>query len=84
VGFSSRKNVGEMNKTKTKKKVPNVALADEDARVVDRASEALLVDTGLEAAIKEVLNVERESVVELVLGLIEDTITVEAAENGST
>jgi len=61
-----------------------VALADEDARVVDGARKALLVDASLEAAIEEVLHVEGEGVVELVLGLIEDTIAMEAAENGST
>lgn len=61
-----------------------MALTDENASVVDGASKALLEDAGLKAAVKEVLNVEGEGIVELVLGLIEDTIAVKAAENSAT
>ena len=49
---------------------PDVALPDEDARVVDRLGQAQLVDQGLQAALKEALNAERQHVIQLVLGLV--------------
>ena len=54
-------------------------VADQDARVVDRLGEAELEDLGLQAALEEVGGFEREHVIELHLGLIEDTKAREAA-----
>lgn len=51
---------------------PDVALADEDASVVDRLGEAALEDLGLEAALEEVLDLEGEDVVEAHALLVED------------
>ena len=48
----------------------DVALADEHAGVVHRLGEAKLEHESLEAALEESLGVEREDVIELVLGLI--------------
>lgn len=48
----------------------DVALADEHAGVVHRLGEAELEHEGLEAALEERLSVEREDVIELVLGLV--------------
>lgn len=52
---------------------PDVALADEDASVVDRLGEAALEDLGLEAALEEVLDLEGEDVVEAHALLVKDT-----------
>ena len=49
-----------------------MALADEDASVVDRLGEAALEDLGLEAALEEVLDLEGEDVVEAHALLVED------------
>lgn len=51
----------------------DVALADENTGVVDRLGEAELVDTGLQATLEEVLNLEGKDVIELHAGLVEDT-----------
>ena len=48
----------------------DVALADEHARVVHRLGEAELEHQRLQAALEERLGVEREDVIELVLGFI--------------
>jgi len=48
----------------------NVALANEHARVVHRLGEAELEHQGLQTALEESLGVEREDVIELVLGFI--------------
>jgi len=66
------------------KDIPDVSLPDEHAGVVDRSGEAELEDRGLEATLEEVLGGEREDVVELGLGLLENAVSVEAAQEGST
>lgn len=48
----------------------NVALLDQHARVVNRLGEAELEHDRLETALEESLGVEREHVIELVLGLV--------------
>jgi nucleoside-triphosphatase THEP1 len=55
--------------------IPDVALADEDTSVVDGLGETELVDTGLEAALQEVLDLEGEHVIKLHAGLVEHTDT---------
>mmetsp|Transcript_2558 Transcript_2558/g.9831 ORF Transcript_2558/g.9831 Transcript_2558/m.9831 type:complete len:269 (-) Transcript_2558:5-811(-) len=52
----------------------DVALLDEDARVVDRLGEALLEDLGLEAAFEEFLRRHLEHRVELELRLVEEPV----------
>lgn len=64
--------------------VPNVAAADENTGVVDGAGEVLLQNLGLEAALKHVLDLKTEHVIELVLALVKDASAVEAAEESST
>jgi len=60
----------------------DVALADEDTSVVDGLGEAELVDTSLEATLKEILDLEGEHVIELHAGLVEHTDTHETANQG--
>lgn len=60
----------------------DVTLADQDTGVVDGLGEAELVDTGLEAALQEILNLEGQDVIELHAGLVEDTDTNETANEG--
>lgn len=62
----------------------DVALTDEDTGVVDGLGEAELVDEGLEAALKEVLDLEGKDVIELHAGLVEDTDAHETANQGVT
>lgn len=62
----------------------DVALADEDAGVVDRLGEAELPHKGLEAALEEVLDLEGKDVIELHAGLVEDTDAHETANQGVT
>lgn len=51
-------------------------LADEDASVMDRLGETLLKYKRLQAALEEIVGLEREDVIELVLGVVEETILV--------
>lgn len=60
----------------------DVALADQDTGVVDRLGETELVDTGLETALKEILDLQGQDVIELHAGLIEHTDTDETANQG--
>ena len=62
----------------------DVALADEDAGVVDGLGEALLVDLGLEAALEELLGGELEDGVEVELVVGEEAVAGHAAEEGGT
>lgn len=62
--------------------VPDVSLADENTGVVDRLGETELVDTGLETALQEVLDLEGKDVIELHAGLVEDTDTDQTANEG--
>lgn len=62
----------------------DVPLTDQDAGVVDRLGEARLEDLGLEATLEEVLDLEREDVIETHAGLVEDTDADQTAhEQGS-
>jgi hypothetical protein len=60
----------------------DVALLDEDTSVVNGLGETELVDTGLEAALQEVLDLEGKDVIELHAGLVEDTDTDKTANEG--
>ena len=59
--------------------VPDVTLADEDTGVVDGLGKTEFVDTGLEAALQEVLDLEGKDVIELHAGLVKDTDTDQTA-----
>jgi hypothetical protein len=59
-----------------------VALLDEDTRVVDGLGETELVDTSLETALQEILNLEGQDVIELHAGLIEHTDTDQTTNEG--
>lgn len=60
----------------------DVALADQDTGVVDGLGETELVDTGLETALKEILDLQGQDVIELHAALVEDTDTDETANQG--
>lgn len=60
----------------------DVALADEDTGVVDGLGKAELEDTGLEAALQEILDLQGQDVIEFHAGLVEDTDTDETANEG--
>ena len=60
----------------------DVTLADEDTGVVDGLGETELVDTGLETALQEILNLQSQDVIELHAGLVEHTDTDETANEG--
>ena len=60
----------------------DVALADQDTGVVNGLGEAELVDTGLEAALEEILDLEGKDVIELHAGLVKDTDADETANEG--
>lgn len=53
---------------------PDVALADEHARVVDGLGQALLEDQGLQAALQEVSGRQRQHVIQLVLALVQQAV----------
>merc|ERR1719272_2635405 len=59
---------------------PDVTLLDQHAGVVVRLGHVLLEDDGLEATVEELLDGQTEHIVELGLGLVEDTEAQEAAE----
>lgn len=60
----------------------DVALADENTRVVNRLGKAKLVDEGLEAALQEILSLQGQHVIELHAGLIQHTNADKAANEG--
>lgn len=60
----------------------DVLLADEDAGVVDGGGELALDDEGLESALEELSDGETEDVIELALGLLEETKSNHAADKG--
>ena len=62
----------------------DVALEDQAASLMNRASHAVLVDDSLEAAFKNVGDGEGENVIELVLGFFEEAEFVAALEEGGT
>ena len=61
---------------------PDVALADEDTGVVDGLGQAALEDLGLETALQEVLDLEREHVIETHAALVEHTDAHKTANQG--
>ena len=60
----------------------NVALADQDASVVDRLGETKLVHAGLEAALQEILDLKGKDVIELHARLVQDTDADQTANEG--
>lgn len=58
----------------------DVALADEDAGVVDGAGEAEFVDLGLQAAFQEIFDFQSEHVVESHAGFVQDTDAHQSAD----
>lgn len=60
----------------------DVALADQDTGVVDGLGETELVDTGLQAALQEILDLQGQDVIELHAGLVEHTDTDQTANEG--
>jgi hypothetical protein len=60
----------------------DVALLDEDTGVVDRLGETELVDTGLEAALQEIFDLEGEYVIEFHTGFVEHTDSDETSNEG--
>ncbi len=61
---------------------PDVSLLDEGTSVVDGLGESALEDEGLETALEEVSGLQVEAVINAILVLREDTVTVEAAHEG--
>ena len=61
-----------------------MALLDQDTGVVDRLGKAKLVDAGLETALKEILDLQGQDVIELHAGLIEHTDTHKTTDQGVT
>ena len=59
-------------------------LPDQDARVVDGLRETALEDLGLETTLQEVLDLERQHVIETHAALIEHTDADEPADEGVT
>jgi hypothetical protein len=61
-----------------------VALLDQDTGVVNRLGKTKLVDAGLETALKEILDIEGQDVIELHAGLIEHTDADQTANQSVT
>ena len=61
---------------------PNVLLANENASVMDRLCESLLENKRLQAALKEIVGLKSEDIIELVLGVVEETILVHTGHQG--
>ena len=64
--------------------VPNVTLPDKDARVVDRLGKAELEDLSLQPTLQEVLDLQRQHVIESHTGLVEHTNADKTADEGVT
>merc|ERR1711934_423544 len=62
----------------------DVALADEHTSVVDGLGKATLEHEGLEATLHEVLQGERQHVIQTLLVLLEDSVADHAAHEGRT
>ena len=62
--------------------IPDVTLADEHTRVVDRLGKTALEDLGLETALQEILDLEREHVIETHAALVEHTDAHKTANQG--
>lgn len=59
-----------------------MSLLDEHTGVVDGLGQAKLVDTSLEPTLQEILNLQRQHVVEFHTGLVKHTNTNEATNQG--
>lgn len=62
----------------------DVALLNEDARVVNRLGKAELKNLCLQATLQEILNLQGQDIIERLLRLIEQTQAGETAEKGKT
>ena len=62
----------------------DVALSDQDTRVVDGLSKSLLVDLGLESTFQQLLCRQLEDGIEFQLVLGQQTVTVHSAEEGGS
>ena len=62
----------------------DVPVVDEGTGVVDALGKGVLVDLGLEAAVKEIGGSEGKDIIELLLGLIENAKAGKAAEKSGT
>lgn len=62
----------------------DVALADQDTGVVDGLGKAQLVDQGLQATLKEILDLQGQDVIELHARVVEDTDTHQTANQSVT
>jgi hypothetical protein len=62
----------------------DVALADQDTGVVDGLGEAQLVDEGLQATLKEILDLQGQHVIELHARVVEHTDTHQTANQSVT
>ena len=60
----------------------DVTLADQNTGVVDRLGKTELPDTGLETALKEILDLKSQDVIELHAGLVKDTDTDKTSNEG--
>lgn len=60
----------------------DVALANQDTGVVDGLGKTELVDTRLQAALQEILNLQGQDVIELHARLVEDTDTDKTSDKG--
>lgn len=59
-----------------------MALANQDTSVMNTLRQAQLVDTSLQSALQEILDFERQHVIELHTGLIKHADTHETADQG--
>ena len=62
----------------------DVTLADQNTSVVDGLSETQLENLGLETTLKEIADGEGENIIELGLGLVQNTDALEATDEGGT
>jgi hypothetical protein len=61
-----------------------VTLLDQDSGVVDGLGQSELVDTGLETALQEILDLQGQHVIELHAGLVEHTDTDQTTDQSVT
>jgi hypothetical protein len=64
--------------------IPDVTLTDQDTGVVDGLGETQLENLSLETTLKEIADGEGEDIIELGLGLVQNTDALEATDEGGT
>ena len=64
--------------------VPNMALADKNARVVDRLGQTQFENLGLETTLQEILDLQAEHVIELHAALFKHANTDQTTQKGVT